>query len=59
MSIWDVITFDMSREGLVELTMVLEPVFGGLSEELQNFANEIRAMAQKAPAVKEESWLDG
>lgn len=50
----------MSRAGLLDLSAILEDDFGGLSPELQNFANEIRGMAQRAPAAKEQevSWLD-
>lgn len=59
MSSWDEIRFDMSRDGLIELECALTCGLFPISDELQNFANEIRAMAQKAPAVKQESsWLD-
>lgn len=58
MSDFDHINFDMSRNGLVELSAILEPLFDGSSDELKNFTNEIRGMVQRAPAVKETSWLD-
>lgn len=52
------IHFDMSRQGLVELSALLEPQFETLSPELQNFTNEIRGMCERAPEIKEPSWLD-
>lgn len=55
---FDHIHFDMSRNGLVELSSILEPLFTSSSDELKNFTNEIRGMVQRAPAVKENAWLD-
>jgi hypothetical protein len=56
------ISFDMSRDGLKELSAILEPTFMSQSEEFKNFSNEIRNMVQRAPVakpfVKEPSWLD-
>lgn len=49
----------MSREGLVQLSAILEETFATVTPELQNFTNEIRSMVQKAPTAKqEEAWLD-
>lgn len=59
MSVFSEIRFDMSRDGLIGLSEFLESRLHILTPELLNFANEIRAMAQKAPAVKEAEWLDG
>jgi hypothetical protein len=54
------IRFDMSREGLTELSTILEGVcLTVCGEEVLNFANEIRAMSQKEQYEPEESWLDG
>lgn len=61
MLVFEEIRFDMSREGLVELSAILEMEFSTSSEELQNFANEIRNKVQRAPAAavkQESSWLD-
>lgn len=58
MSDFDHIHFDMSRNGLIELSAKLEHEFDYFSEELKNFTNEIRGMVQRAPAAKETSWLD-
>lgn len=60
MLVFEEIRFDMSRDGLVELSAILEMEFSTSSEELQNFANEIRNKVQRAPAAvkQESSWLD-
>lgn len=58
MSDFDHIHFDMSRNGLIELSGILEPLVGRCSDELLNFTNEIRNMVERAPEVKESSWLD-
>lgn len=58
MTNYDEIRFDMSREGLIELSRILETTFDPSSDELKNFSNEIRNMVQRAPAAKESSWLD-
>lgn len=52
------INFDMSRQGLLDLSDILEPHFDRTTEELQNFANVIRNLLQRAPALKESSWMD-
>lgn len=58
MSDFDHIHFDMSRDGLVLLSRILESHYETETPELQNFANEIRNMVERAPEVKESSWLD-
>lgn len=55
---FDEIRFDMSRNGLIELSAILEPLYDRSTEEMQNFINEIRNHVQRAPAVQESSWLD-
>jgi hypothetical protein len=55
------IHFDMSMEGLVELHRMFK-WYDHLSDELQNFHNEIQGMIERGDMksfVKQEaSWLD-
>ena len=54
----DEIRFDMSRDGLLELSNILEPLFDRSTDEMKNFTNQIRNLAQRVPTAKESSWLD-
>lgn len=56
---FDEIRFDMSHEGLTELSAILEPLLDRVSPELQNFTNVVRNLKHRvAPAAQEPSWLD-
>lgn len=55
---FDEIRFDMSREGLIELDLVLAEYRTGASDELVNFHNQIRNLIERVPAAKkEDDWL--
>lgn len=56
---FDEIRFDMSRDGLLELSEILSKRhLDDMSDELVNFTNVIRNLTQRVPAAKEASWMD-
>lgn len=58
--IYGELPFEISREGLTELSAILEPLFDQCGPEVQNYINEVRNTLQRMPPVvtQEESWLD-